>query len=104
MALMVNNTIAFFIGFFERNSVFERTPKQGSDIIRKRRSTSKIHWGILVEVVVAIYVFTLVGLMSNADRWTQGLPSIVFGLSMIFVIVYQIWEDRTVNSHIVRVN
>lgn len=62
MGFAVNNSRAVFEGLFRRKTEFVRTPKyaiQGKDDswMEKKYVKKKIHWVVVVEVVLALYCF-----------------------------------------------
>ncbi len=90
MSLMVNNTIAFIVGCFERFSVFERTPKQNSQTGVRRPILSPVHWGIILEVAFSAYMLAVAAILFQAGFAMQAVPCLAFGLGMAFFIVYQL--------------
>ncbi len=92
VSLMVNNTIAFVLGFFERLSVFERTPKHGLDIPSAPAKRQTLHWGIQFEFLFAAYAFFQAGVLVRADHAMEAMPCVMFGLCMVFMITFQLFE------------
>lgn len=94
MALMVNNTIAFLVGCFERFSVFERTPKEGLNHPQAATALSvpRLHWGIKLELLFLIYMVWQGGVLIGAQHTMEALPCFMFGGCMIFIIAYQLME------------
>lgn len=92
VSLMVNNTIAFVFGFFERLSVFERTPKHGLETHGAAAKRQTLHWGIQFEFLFAAYAFYQAGVLVNADHAMEAMPCVGFGLAMVFMITFQLLE------------
>lgn len=90
MSLMINNTIAFLVGCFERFSVFERTPKQNSQLGVRKPLLTPVHWGIALEVAFSAYMLAVAGLLYQAGYAFQAMPCLTFGLAMLFFVFYQI--------------
>jgi len=94
MALMVNNTIAFLIGCFERLSVFERTPKEGKNQVHQTSEAPalRLHWGIKLELAFLVYMLWLGGVLVDAGHTMEALPCFTFAGCMVFIIFYQLLE------------
>jgi cellulose synthase/poly-beta-1,6-N-acetylglucosamine synthase-like glycosyltransferase len=92
MALMVNTTVAFLVGCFDKAGVFERTPKQG-DIGKTGRSASfrlGLHWSIWLEIAFLLYMLWLAFLLVAAHRAGHSVSCILFVASTAFVVVAQL--------------
>ena len=92
VSLMVNNTIAFLFGFFERLSVFERTPKRGLDGQNAPAKRQTLHWGIQFEFLFGAYAFYHAGVLVREGHAMEAMPCVMFGLAMVFMIAFQIFE------------
>lgn len=90
MSLMVNNTIAFITGCFERFSVFERTPKRKGQTAPHRGALSPVHWGIVLEIAFSAYMLAVASILYEAGFAMQAIPCLTFGLGMLFFVFYQI--------------
>ncbi len=93
MSLMVNNTIAFLLGWLQTSSVFERTPKQGRDASRQTAPLREaLHWGIHLEIVVIVYMTLLSAVLVRKGHLFEAIPSIEFALCLAIMVACQIFE------------
>lgn len=93
MTLMVNNTVAFFVGCFERMSIFERTPKRGRAVGAVSSSSHlRLHWTIKIEIAFVVYMMWVGALLIDAGHAAHALPCFMFGLGMAGMVLYQFAE------------
>jgi cellulose synthase/poly-beta-1,6-N-acetylglucosamine synthase-like glycosyltransferase len=95
MALMVNTTVAFLAGCFEKASVFERTPKQGGTGRTSRSASFRLglHWSIYLELGFLLYMLWLTFLLIGADEAGHAVSCLLFVASTAFLVVAQL-NDR----------
>jgi cellulose synthase/poly-beta-1,6-N-acetylglucosamine synthase-like glycosyltransferase len=94
MALMVNSSVAFFIGCFERKSAFERTPKQGtiSNGTGPQSPRVKLHWTIYLEIALLAYMLCLSARLVEVQEASKATPCLLMVASMGFAVVSQVVE------------
>lgn len=92
VSLMVGNSIAFFVGCFERASIFERTPKQGVAASRKARHAESLHWSVKVEAVVIAYMVWSSMFLVLEGRAFEAVPCIQFALLLSIMLAFQFVE------------
>jgi hypothetical protein len=92
MALMVNTTVAFLAGCFEKASVFERTPKQGRAGKAGRAASFRLglHWSIGLEIGFLLYMLWLTFLLVRSDEAGHAVSCMLFVASTGFVVVAQV--------------
>ena len=103
MGLIVNTTTAFLTGCFEKHSVFERTPKQGSAARRAGSSRQKLHWTICLETLFFAYMCLMTFLLIDNGRMGHAMSSLLFVVSTGFVVIRQLIErfmpsDRSIHE------
>ncbi|MBS0538116.1 MAG: glycosyltransferase [Proteobacteria bacterium] len=94
MALIVNTTLAFFAGLFEKAGVFERTPKHGRGK-RTTRSESlqlRLHWSIYFEIAFLVYMLWLTILLFASHHAGAAISCAVFVGSMGFIVLSQLTD------------
>ncbi len=94
ISLMVNNSIAFVTGLFERGGVFERTPKVGIGNVKSAESRAKLHWSVLPEMLLGIYGTTASLIMFAQGYFMEAQQTLLFGLLMLSVVLLQIFGVR----------
>ena len=90
ISLMVNNTIAFVGGCYEKFSVFERTPKAKNLAGSQSLLGSVVHWGIFMEVAFTVYMFVAAGILIGAGHGFLAMPCVLLGAGMLLALVYQL--------------
>ncbi len=94
IAMMVNNTAAFFSGLVTRQSEFERTPKRGRGGAgappRNRDRRARLHWTFFVETALAGYGLVAATVMYRRGYGFEAQQSLLMGLAMLAVVVVQL--------------
>lgn len=94
MALMVNTTVAFLTGFFEKRSVFERTPKQGAIATAKPTAPppEPLHWSIGLEFLFLLYMAWMTLLLLDGPWPLYAVSTLLFSVATGYIIVAQLAE------------
>jgi cellulose synthase/poly-beta-1,6-N-acetylglucosamine synthase-like glycosyltransferase len=92
MALMVNNSIAFFTGCLTGRTTFERTPKTGNPESQVTHESPRFHWGLGLELACLVYSLFVSALLVERGLFLQAMPCLTFALCIAFIVIYQVVE------------
>jgi cellulose synthase/poly-beta-1,6-N-acetylglucosamine synthase-like glycosyltransferase len=97
MFLLINNTVAFVAGLFERSSEFERTPKMQNS---KKARWKSGEWGVVgAELAFIVYMFSTSALLQSLGLLSASLAGHGFGAAIVFFFFYQFVPDPISVAH-----